>query len=101
MFLCADDSCLVFQGKYVKEIEKKLNGDLTNICEWFVDNKRSIHFGKDASKLTLFASTCKTKKAPKLNITDKNIQIKQHSNATYVGCMLDAKNVRVNVSKIN
>ena len=38
LFLYADDSCLIFQGKDVREIEKKLNGDFTNICEWFVDN---------------------------------------------------------------
>ena len=38
---------LFFQGKDVIEIEKQLNGDFTNICEWFVDNRISIHFGKD------------------------------------------------------
>ena len=59
-----------------------------------MDNKLSIHFGKDTTKLTLFASTRKIKKAPKLNITNKNIQMKQHSNVTYVGSILDAKYVR-------
>ena len=39
LFLYADDSCLVFQGKDIIEIEKHLNGDFTNICEWFVDNR--------------------------------------------------------------
>ena len=39
LFLYADDSCLIFQGKDVIEIEKKLNEDFTNICEWFVDNR--------------------------------------------------------------
>ena len=57
-------------------------------------NKLSIHFGKDTTKLTLFASTRKTKKGSKLNITDKNIQMKQHSNVTYVASILDAKYVR-------
>ena len=33
LFLYADDSCPIFQGKDVR-----LNGDFTNICEWFVDN---------------------------------------------------------------
>ena len=37
LFLYADDSCLVFQGKDVIEIEKQLNEDFTNICEWFLE----------------------------------------------------------------
>ena len=60
--LYADDSCLVFQGKDVTEIEKQLNEDFTNICEWFVDNRLSIHFGEDKTKSILFASKCKIKR---------------------------------------
>ena len=59
LFLYADDSCLVFQGKDVIEIEKQLNEDFTNICEWFVDNRLSIHFGEDKTKSIPFASKCK------------------------------------------
>ena len=77
-FLYADDSCLIFQGKDVIEIEKLLNGDFTNICEWFVDNRLSIHFGEDKTKSILFASTRKIKKVLKLKINYKNIQIEEH-----------------------
>ena len=80
---------LYFQGKYVIEIEKQLNGDLINICEWFVDNRLIIHFGEDKTKSILFASKRKIKNVPKLNINYKNIQIKQHSKVTYLGCILD------------
>ena len=45
----SNDSCLVFQGKDVIDIEKQLNGDFTNICEWFVDNSLSIHFDEEAA----------------------------------------------------
>ena len=89
LFLYADDSCLVFQGKDVIEIEKQLNEDFTNICEWFVDNRLSIHFGEDKTKSILFASKRKIKNIPKLKINYKNIQIKQHSKVTYLGCILD------------
>ena len=89
LFLYADDSCLVFQGKDVIEIEKQLNEDFTNICEWFVDNRLSIHFGEDKTKSILFASKRKIKRVPKLKIKYKNIQIKQHSKVTYLGCILD------------
>ena len=36
-----------------------------------------------------FASKRKIKKIPKLKINYKNIQIKQHSKVTYLGCILD------------
>ena len=53
LFLYADDPCLVLQGKDVKEIEKQLNRDSTNICKWFVDNRLRIHFGEDKTKSIL------------------------------------------------
>ena len=68
LFLYADDSCLVFQGKDVIEIEKQLNEDFTNICEWFVDNRLSIHFGEDKTKSILFTSIRKIKRVLKLKI---------------------------------
>ena len=106
LFLYADDSCLIFQGKDVIEIEKQLNGDFTNICEWFVDNRLSIHFGEEKIKSILFASKRKIKKVPKLKISYKNIQIKQHSKVTYLGCILDetmsgeSMNLKV-INKVN
>ena len=89
LFLCADDSCLVFQEKDAIEIEKQLNEDFTNICEWFVDNRLSIHFGEDKTKSILFASKRKIKRVPKLKIKYKNIQIKQNSKFTYLGYTSD------------
>ena len=46
LFLYAYDTCLVFQSKNVKDIKNQLNEDSANVCDWFVDNKLSIHFGK-------------------------------------------------------
>ena len=89
LYLYADDSCLVFQHKDVKEIEKQLNKDFSNLCEWFLDNKLSIHFGEDKTKTILYASRMKVKKVDNLNITYKDIKIKQHSNVKYLGCILD------------
>ena len=61
-FLYGDETCLVIQSKNVKDIEKQLNEDFANICDWFVDNKLSIHFGEDKIKSILFASKRKIKK---------------------------------------
>ena len=79
LFLYADDTCLVFQSKTVEDIEKQLNEDFANMCDWFVDNKLSIHFGKDKTNSILFASKRKIKNLQKLEIIYNNIRIKQHS----------------------
>ena len=89
MFLYAEDICLVFQSKNVKDIEKQLNKDFANICDWFVNRKLSIHFGEDKTKSILFASKRKIKKLQKLEIIYNNIRIKQHSRVTYLGCILE------------
>ena len=85
----ADDTCLVCQHKDINEIEKQLNKDFESICDWFVDNKLSIHFGDDKTKSILFATKFKIKKVRKLNIKYGDIQIKQHSKVKYLGYMLD------------
>ena len=89
LFLYADDTCLVFQSKNVKNIEKQLNEDFAHICDWFVDSKLSIHFGEDKTKSILFAYKSKIKKLQKLEIIYNNIRIKQHSRVSYLGCILE------------
>ena len=81
LFLYADDTCLVFEYKTFKDIEKQLNDDFANICDWFVDHKLSIHFGEDKTKSILFASKHKIKKLRKLEIVYNNIRINQHFRA--------------------
>ena len=71
------------------EIEKHLNNDFSNLCEWFLDNKLSIHFGEDKTKSILFGSKRKLRKVGKLNITYRGIDIKQNSQVTYLDCILD------------
>ena len=89
LLLYADDTCLIFQHKDIKEIENQLNQNFSFICDWFVDNKLSIHFGDDKTKSILFTSKHKVKKASPLNIQYKDIKIKQYSKVTYLGCILD------------
>ena len=89
LLLYADDTCLIFQHKDIREIEAVLNRNFSSLCDWFVDNKLSIHFGEDKTKSILFSSKLKVKRAQSLNIQYKNIQIKQYSKVTYLGCILD------------
>ena len=62
LFLYADGTCLFFQSKNVKDIEKQLNEDFANICDCFVDNKLSIHFDENKTKSILLAYKRKIKK---------------------------------------
>ena len=45
LFLYADDACLLFQHNDLERIKEELIKNFSNICDWFVDNKLSIHFG--------------------------------------------------------
>ena len=77
ILLYADASCLFFQHKYVTEIETHLNNDLSNLCECFLDNELSIHFGEDKTKSILFSTKCKLRKVGKPNITYQVMMILQ------------------------
>ena len=68
LLLYADDSCILYQHKEIDEIEKQLNKEFENIYDWFVDNKLSIHFGKDNTKSILFASKRRSKNVRQLSI---------------------------------
>ena len=59
------------------------------MCDWFIDNKLSIHFGEDKTKSILFASERKIKELQKLEIIRNNIRVKQHARVTYLGCILE------------
>ena len=47
LLLYADDTCLFFMGKDSKIIGDQLNKDFSSLCEWFIDNKLSFHFGEE------------------------------------------------------
>ena len=89
LFFYADDTCIVCQHKDINEIEKQLNKDFESLCDWFVDNKLSIHCGDGKTKSIPFTSQFKIKKIRKLNVKYGNTQIKQHSEVKYLGCILD------------
>ena len=104
--LYADDTCIVFQHKSKTEIEKQLIRDFSSLCDWFVDNKLSTHFGQDKAKSILFGTKHKLRNAKSLNIVYNGIEIKQYAKVKYLGCILDeslsGESMAVNViDKIN
>ena len=59
-YLYADDTCIFYQDKDVKKIEKVLSKEFSSLCECFID-KLSIHFGDDKAK-TIFSLKWKAHK---------------------------------------
>ena len=77
LLLYIDDTCLIIQHKDITEIESALIKNFGMLCDWFVDNKLSIHFSEDKTKSILFGSKHKIKKSKPLNIQYNDIEIKQ------------------------
>ena len=62
LLLYADDTCLFFMSKDSKIIGDQLNKDFNSLCEWFIDNKLSIHFGEEKTKsIFLELNSCYTR----------------------------------------
>ena len=77
-----------------------------NLCEWFLENKLSVHFGEDKTKSIPVGTKRKLRKAVKLNITYQDIDTKQNSQVTNLGYTLDGTIsvepvVYKNIKKIN
>ena len=89
LFLYADDSCLLYTAKNVKDIKEKLNANFNSLCDWFVENKLSIHFGEDKTKSILFGTGKRLKNLEEMDIRRGEIKIKQHSSVNYLGCTFD------------
>ena len=89
LLLYVDGSCLLFMSKDSKTIGDQLKKDFNSLCEWFIDNKLSIHFGEEKTKLILFGTKQFLHKRKILNIRYGDTKMKQHTKATYVGCILD------------
>ena len=76
----------------IAEIEKVLNftdEDFENIWGWSIDNKLNLHFGNDKTKYFFFPVKGKAENIRRLNIRYEEMNIKQETQVTYLGCVLD------------
>ena len=89
LLLYADDTCLIFQHKDITEIVSALNKNFSRLCDWFVDNKLSIHFDEDKTRSILFGRKHKIKKSKPLKVQYNHIKIKQYSKVIYLGYNFD------------
>ena len=55
LLLYANDTCPVFQPRDIKIKEEHLNRDFLTLVISFLNNKLSVHFGGDKTKLVLFS----------------------------------------------
>ena len=58
------------------------------LCDYFVDNKLSIHFERHKIRSILSGNKHKLRNARSLNIAYNSIENKQHE-LKYLGCLLD------------
>ena len=87
--LYADDTCISFKNKHVNIINEKLYQDFNTLCDWFLDNKLSIHFGEEKTKTILFSPKNLSKSAEPLIVKRNDVTLKQYSSVEYLGCLLD------------
>ena len=69
-------------------ISDKLNTEFNKLCDWFVDNKLSIHFGDDKTKSILFTGKNRPRD-DKLKICRGRTEVAQHKEINYLGCLFD------------
>ena len=72
-----------------KETQRNLNNSFSDVCDWFVVNKLSIHFGEDKTKYILFDTKYRLNKVSSLDFKYGEIHVKQYHAVTYLGCSLD------------
>ena len=89
LLLYADDTCLIFQHRNIKTLEEHLNRCFSTMVDCVADNRLSVHFGEDETKSILFSPKHRSKSIGQIDISYKDIKIKQYSKVTYLGCVLD------------
>ena len=90
MFHDSDDTHLEFTGQDIDKIDTLLNNDFISIWDWFVYNNLTIDVVEYKTKSIIFGSTRKLKSLRELDIRRGDIKIKQHSEVTYLGCILES-----------
>ena len=87
LLLYVYDTCIVFQHK--KATEKQLLKDVSSLCDWFIDNKLSVHFSHEKTKSMLFGAKHKLRNPQALKIVYNGAEIKQYEKVKYLGCILN------------
>ena len=83
LFLYPNDTCLSFQRNDLERIKELLTKNFSDIFDWFLENKLSIHFREDKTKSILFSNRHRKRKIGTLEIQYGDVKIKQYSEVTF------------------
>ena len=86
--LYEDDRCISFMHKNIKSINENIYQDFNSLCDWFLDNKLSIHFSEDKTKTILFCPKNLKKRAEPLLVKRNDVTLKQFLSVEYQGCQI-------------
>ena len=86
LLLYADDTCLVFQHNDIRFLFAKSR--FFNLNWLVIDNKLSLHFGEEEKKSILFSPKRKSRTTGQIDISYKDVKIKQYAKVTYLRCAL-------------
>ena len=83
----ADDSAIIYTHRDTKVISAKLDKVLENCFDWLVDNKLSLHLGKN--ECDLFGPSRKFKSGGQFEVKCHNHVIKASDHVKYLGVTID------------
>lgn len=87
IYLFADDTCIMYSGKTMDEIQQKVNKDMPVLEQWFKSNLLTLN--TDKTKYMTIANRNKTIK--ELNIKINNNKIEPTTNYKYLGIWIDSQ----------
>ena len=93
--------CLLFQHNDLGRMNEELTKNFSNMCDWFLDNKFSIHFGEVKIKSVLFSTKNRKRKIGTQGIQYGDAKIKQYSKVTCLGCELHEAKALKGINKVN
>ena len=89
MTLYADDSVLYVGGKTCDVIEEKLNSDLEQIANWFVQNNLVLNLKKTKTECVLYGTHQRTSGCKPLEIKINQTKITESDVYEYLGVKMD------------
>ena len=86
----ADETAIYVTGNDSEPIQKKLNADILEVCNWLTDKSLSLNLKKGKTETMILGTSNRIKKAAPLNIQIKGTSVNQTSSYKYLGTHLDS-----------
>ena len=83
LLLYADDTVIYYSWSNIRDLEQKLNSDLTNLCQWFNNNFLTLNVSK--CKFVLFGSQRKVRSCSQLSLKINDHVLERKDSFKYLG----------------